>query len=54
VRGFIPITNQIAAVRRAQGPGELELTEPEEGRGYRPETLIAYLLGEIETTGSGI
>lgn len=54
MRGLVPITNQIAAVRRTQGPGELELTEPEEGRGYWPETLIAYLLGEIETTGSGI
>jgi hypothetical protein len=54
VPGFIPITDEITPVRRTQRPRKLELTEPEEGRGYWPETLIAYLLGEIETTGSGI
>jgi hypothetical protein len=55
VRRRLSVTDEVAPIRRTQGPGKLELAEAEERRrGYWPETLIAYLLGEIETTGSEI
>src|SRR6478672_6417847 len=45
---------EITAVGRAQGPGELDLTEAEDQCAPAPEVRIAYLLGAIGTTGSGI
>lgn len=54
MRGSVGLTDQVAAVGWAQRPGVLELAELEEGARYWPATLIAYLLGEIETTGLGI
>jgi hypothetical protein len=51
------VSQQVPPIREPEDPGQLDLAEGKEGAGggrYLLLTLIAYLLGAIGTTGSGI